>query len=69
MQYAASEPNRYAGIYQTVNLAKGAPYTLKVSGGMRERNPDPKDDAYPLPGAMGLHSRWLHQMDQRDKLG
>jgi LysM repeat protein len=46
MQYAASEPNRYAGIYQTVNLAKGAPYTLKVSGGMRERNPDPKDDAY-----------------------
>jgi LysM repeat protein len=46
MQYAASEANRYAGIYQTVNLAKGAPYTLKVSGGMRERNPDPKDDKY-----------------------
>jgi LysM repeat protein len=46
MQYAASEANRYAGIYQTVSLAKGAPYTLKISGGMRERNPDPKDDAY-----------------------
>ena len=46
MQYAASEPNRYAGIYQTVHLAKGANYTLKLSGGMRERNPDPKDDAY-----------------------
>ena len=46
MQYAASEPNRYAGIYQTVSLAKGANYTLKLSGGMRERNPDPKDDPY-----------------------
>jgi LysM repeat protein len=46
MQYAASEPNRYAGIYQTVSLVKGANYTFKFSGGMRERNPDPKDDAY-----------------------
>ena len=45
MQYAASEPNRYAGIYQTVSLVKGANYTFKLSGGMRERNPDPKDDA------------------------
>ncbi len=46
MQYAASEANRYAGIYQTVNLVKGASYTFKVSGGMRERNPDPKDDKF-----------------------
>ena len=46
MQYAASEPNRYAGIYQTVNLVAGAPYTFKLSGGMRERNPDPKDDKF-----------------------
>jgi len=46
MQYAASEANRYAGIYQTVSLVKGANYTFKVSGGMRERNPDPNDDAF-----------------------
>ena len=46
MQYAASEANRYAGIYQTVKLAKGATYTLKLSGLMRERNPDPKEDAF-----------------------
>ncbi|HSN77071.1 MAG TPA: LysM peptidoglycan-binding domain-containing protein [Anaerolineae bacterium] len=46
MQYAASEPNRYAGIYQTVSLVKGANYTFKLSGGMRERNPDPKDDKF-----------------------
>jgi LysM repeat protein len=46
MQYAASEPNRYAGIYQTVSLVKGATYTFKLSGGMRERNPDPNDDKF-----------------------
>ena len=46
MQYAASEPNRYAGIYQTVSLVKGASYTFKLSGGMRERNPDPNDDPF-----------------------
>ncbi len=46
MQYAASEADRYAGIYQTVSLVKGASYTFKLSGGMRERNPDPNDDKY-----------------------
>jgi LysM repeat protein len=46
MQYAASEADRYAGIYQTVSLVKGANYTFRVSGGMRERNPDPNDDAF-----------------------
>jgi LysM repeat protein len=46
MQYAASEADRYAGIFQTVHLVKGASYTLKVYGGMRERNPDPNDDKY-----------------------
>jgi LysM repeat protein len=46
MQFAASEADRFAGIYQTVNLAKGASYTFKISGGMRERNPDPNDDKY-----------------------
>ena len=46
MQYAASEPDRYAGISQTVNLVTGASYTFKLSGGMRERNPDPKDDKF-----------------------
>ncbi len=46
MQYVASEANRYAGIYQTVSLVAGAPYTLQISGGMRERNPDPNGDKY-----------------------
>ena len=46
MQYEASEPNRYAGIYQTVSLVAGAPYTFKLSGGMRERNPDPNDEKF-----------------------
>ena len=69
MQYAASEPNRYAGIYQTVNLVAGAPYTLKLSGGMREHNPDPKDDKFRYRVAVGLHGRWLHQLDHREQLG
>ncbi len=46
MQYAASEPDRYAGIYQTVALVKGQTYTFKISGGMRERSPDPNEDKY-----------------------
>jgi LysM repeat protein len=46
LQYAASEADRYAGIYQTVKLVKDATYTLKLSGLMRERNPDPNDDKY-----------------------
>lgn len=46
MQFAASESDRYAGIYQTVKLVKGATYTLKLSGLMRERNPDPAEDPY-----------------------
>lgn len=45
-QYAASEADRFAGIYQTVKLVAGAPYTLKLSGLMREANPDPNEDAY-----------------------
>ncbi len=46
MQFAASESDRYAGIYQTVKLVKGEAYTLKLSGLMRERNPDPAEDPY-----------------------
>lgn len=46
MQFAASESDRYAGIYQTVKLVKGETYTLKLSGLMRERNPDPAEDPY-----------------------
>lgn len=46
MQFAASEPDRYAGIYQTVKLVKGAQYTLKLKGLMRERTPDTNEDAY-----------------------
>ncbi len=36
MQYAASEADRYAGIYQTVKLVKGSAYQFKLSGLMRE---------------------------------
>ncbi len=46
MQYAASESDRYAGIYQTVRLVKGRTYQLRVMAGMRERNPDPMEDPY-----------------------
>lgn len=46
MQYAASEADRYAGIYQTVAVMKGAQYTLKLSGLMRERNRDATEDKY-----------------------
>jgi len=45
-QYAASEPDRFAGIYQRVGLTKGASYTLKMQGGMREHKPDPNEDKY-----------------------
>jgi hypothetical protein len=46
VKYAASEADRYAGIYQTAKLVPGAMYTFKVSGLMRERNPDPNEDKY-----------------------
>ena len=51
MQPAASEPNRYAGIYQTVNLVRGNSYQFKLSGLMREalkdgNKPDPNDDPF-----------------------
>ena len=51
MQPAASEPNRYAGIYQTVNLVRGNSYQFKLSGLMREalkdgNKPDPSDDPF-----------------------
>lgn len=50
MQHAASEPNRYTGIFQTVKLVKGGEYQLKLSGLMREGlRPEHKlagDDAY-----------------------
>lgn len=46
LKYAASEANRYAGIYQTVTLVKGASYTLKLRGLMREHKPDPAEDKY-----------------------
>lgn len=36
MGRAASDPDRVAGIYQTVNLVKGQVYQLKVSGWIRE---------------------------------
>ncbi len=45
-QYAASQPDRFAGIYQTVGLTKGASYTLKMQGGMREHQPDPNEDKF-----------------------
>jgi LysM repeat protein len=45
-QYAASEADRFAGIYQTVGLTRGATYTLKMMGGMREAQPNPTEDKY-----------------------
>lgn len=46
LHVAASESDRFAGIFQPVKLTSGATYTLKVSGLMRERNPDPNDEKY-----------------------
>ncbi len=45
-QVAASEADRFAGIFQTVSLVKGEEYTLKMQGGMREHQPDPTEDMY-----------------------
>jgi hypothetical protein len=46
MQYAASEADRYAGIYQTVSLVPGRQYQFRVLAGMRERDPDPLEDPF-----------------------
>lgn len=46
MQFAASESDRYAGIYQTAHVVKGATYTLQIKGLMREADPDPMQDKY-----------------------
>jgi len=46
MQYAASEADRYAGIYQTVTVVKGKTYQFKLRGLMRERDPNPAEDPY-----------------------
>ena len=42
MQYAASEPNRYAGIYQTVNLVAGAPLHLQTQRRDARAQPGPQ---------------------------
>jgi LysM repeat protein len=46
MQYAASESDRYAGVYQTVHLVPGQQYEFRLFAGMRERSPDPLEDPY-----------------------
>jgi LysM repeat protein len=46
MQNAASEADRYAGIYQSVRLVRGATYQLSLKGLMRERDPLPNDDPF-----------------------
>jgi len=46
MQFAASEADRFAGIYQTVTVVPGATYTLKLQGLMRERDPKSGEDKY-----------------------
>ena len=44
---AASDPNRYAGIYQTIGgLKKGATYELSLWGLMREEAAHPDEDPY-----------------------
>jgi LysM repeat protein len=46
LQYAASEADRYAGIFQTVGLVNGQEYEFRLMAGMRERDPDPSEDPY-----------------------
>ena len=45
-QFAASEPDRFAGIYQSVHLVRGGAYQLRLSGLMREHEPNPAEDPY-----------------------
>jgi len=45
-QFAASESDRYAGIYQTVHLVSGGTYQLRLSGLMREHEPNAAEDPY-----------------------
>ncbi|HEX9118425.1 MAG TPA: hypothetical protein VGA61_20330, partial [Anaerolineae bacterium] len=46
LQVAASESDRYAGIYQQVNVISGGTYQLQAKGLMRERGPNPLEDKY-----------------------
>jgi LysM repeat protein len=46
LRYPASDPDRYAGIYQSVGLVKGQEYEFRLLAGMRERGPDPNEDPY-----------------------
>lgn len=46
LHVAASENDRFAGIYQTARVVAGAPYQLSLSGLMRERGPDSREDPY-----------------------
>ena len=64
MQYAASEPNRYAGIYQTVNLVTGRHLHLQAQRRDARAQPGPQRRQVPLPGTVGLHARWLHRLDE-----
>jgi hypothetical protein len=42
----ASESDRFAGIYQTINLVRGSKYDLRIRGMLREDTPDPRDDPW-----------------------
>ncbi len=43
---AASEPDRFAGIYQSVHLVRGGTYQLHLSGLMREHEPNSAEDPF-----------------------
>jgi hypothetical protein len=46
MQYAASETDRYAGIFQTLFVVPGGNYQLQIQGLMRETQPNPAEDQW-----------------------
>jgi len=46
LQFAASEADRYAGIFQTVQLAPGATYRFSMQGLMREQSPNSNEDPF-----------------------
>lgn len=64
MQYAASEADRYAGIYQTVNLVPGHEYEFSLLAGMRERSPDPLEDPYRYRIQWGYTTGWSTDWQQ-----
>ncbi|MGE5265703.1 MAG: hypothetical protein ACM3S0_20180 [Acidobacteriota bacterium] len=54
MPYFVTEPDRYSGIYQTVNVAAGSQYTLTMYGMLRVLPDDPDKNNYSYVVQVGV---------------